>query len=819
MYNNFRMFEIIDKNIVFERVLEGKEATYGEYRFRSEKINQFLRRSKINLYSHQADAIKILLKDKKNVVITTPTASGKSLIYILTILQKIEENPSSTSILMFPINALVNDQYERIKEIIEKVGLKATVSVYTGQTEEKERRRIKTDQPNILITTPDMLNKGILPWHRNWDFFIGNLDTVVIDELHSYRGIFGSHVANVIRRLNRMVEHYRGIKPQYILNSATIKNPREFAQRFVQDDVVQASASGSPSPKRIVRVYKSLDKNTVSKMVIEFLVKNIPTIVFLDSRREVELLALRINNILKREGREKLIDYITSYRSGYEPSERNEIERKLKSGKCKVVISTSALEMGVDIGSLDACIVVGYPGTLSSIWQRFGRVGRRGKTAYNLFIPSTNILDQYFLKNPEDLFIRSMEEPVINPENSYILKKHLIAMASEKPISISSIRNSTEKYYIRELMLEEKLTLKGNKLYPKIKESFSIRQDDEHFVIVSRETGRTIGSINGHMAFYETHKNAVYIHQGKRYIVDFIDFLSKTVYISEKDIDYFTDPIVNTDVKVLKVEKSKSLGDMELFYGDISIKSTLVGYSLRDINSYRKIKDEKLEEVLERKITTKAMWFVMPLEWEDIVLEQTKKEKIKDLLQFLKDFPVEPYLLKAFQELLNRPSYKVSELRDLLQNHEGYFKNLFSKPNMKSKYTDLADFGKSVIFISEVFLGGLHGVEHSMIGMFSLITMNDRWDIGGMSTQIHQDTERSTVFIYDGFEGGIGYSEMGFERFTDLVELTYKNVSKCTCLNGCPSCILSPKCGNMNQFLDKTSTKVLLRMIRNILTF
>ncbi|MEJ5173218.1 MAG: DEAD/DEAH box helicase [Hydrogenothermaceae bacterium] len=808
----------MNEDLVFERIIQKVEPKYDNYIFKSQKINRFLQKEGIRLYSHQAQAFKLLLKENKNVVITTPTASGKSLIYILTILEKIALNPNSRAVLLFPLTALANDQYEKINSLIEKSSVKATVSVYTGNTEEEDRKIIRNSPPNILITTPDMLNMGILPNHRLWAVFFDGLDTVVIDELHSYRGVLGSHVANVIRRLKRVTSFYNDQKIQFILNSATIKNPVKFAQRFIDEDVVEVSISGAGSPLKFLRVYKSLPKHKIAEIVVEFLKKDISTIVFLDSRKEVELFHIRLKRYLEEKHLEKYIDLITPYRSGYTNKERREIERKLSKGEYKVVISTSALEMGIDIGSIDACVLIGFPGTLSAMWQRFGRAGRREKRAYNVFIPRKDILDQYFLNNPEELLNKEVEEPVINPQNPYILKKHLIAMANEKPISLSEIKNSEEKYILRELILEEELEFKNSKVYPKKKINFSLRSASGQFDIIEEKSMKKVGYLNSEFVMDEAHKNAIYIHNGRYYLVSDVDFENRQVFVISTKPNYFTDPLRDTQIEILDIEKSKKVKDLELFYGDINVRTSVVGYSKRDIDSSERIEDIFFKEkIYERNFRTKSMWFVLSEKYEAKIKSNILSEKVKDFISFLKNLKIDDYTLNQIKDLVSDRTFSIQRFKNLIDDNTFFVKNLLrSREKIKGK--DLEDFRTSLNRIQDLFIGSLHGVEHSMIGIFSIIAMNDRWDIGGMSTDFHYQTGKPTIFIYDGYEGGIGYSEVGFERFDELVEITYKNVSKCGCLNGCPSCILSPKCGNANEFLDKAGTKLLLKFIQENFT-
>jgi DEAD/DEAH box helicase domain-containing protein len=369
------------ENIVFSKTIEPVEPQYRDYKFQSEKINRFLRDNNIKLYSHQVEAIKEI-KDGKNVVITTPTASGKSMIYMLSILEKIEQNRDARAIVVFPLNALARDQEQKIKSLIKKTKIDASVESYYGDTPLEERARIRRNPPNILITTPDMLNQGILPHHYLWKKIYSNLEFVVIDEIHAYRGVLGSHVANVFRRLNRLSIHYQDKLPLYICNSATIRNPVEFAKKLTgASDFIEIAKAGSPSPEKVIRVVNNISDDQLIDFIISNLISEIPTLVFIDNRKGIELLYLNVIDRLKEAGLDEYISKVKTYRAGYQEHERRKIENALANGDALVVLSTSALEMGIDIGEVECVIVKGFPGTLASLWQRFGRAGRRGKSS------------------------------------------------------------------------------------------------------------------------------------------------------------------------------------------------------------------------------------------------------------------------------------------------------------------------------------------------------------------------------------------------------------------------------------------------------
>ncbi len=800
--------------IAFSRIFPPVSPEYKDLKFSNPKLNSFLKEKGIKLYSHQVDGIS-LIKKNRNVVITTPTASGKSFIYILSVLERFYSNPDTRAIVVFPLKALARDQYGKILDIIMETEIPASVDVYNGDTPKQKRQEIKRNPPNFLITTPDMLNAGILPYHYTWNLFFENLEFVVLDEIHSYRGILGSHIANIIKRLKRITAYYRLKKPVFITNSATIHNPSGFASKLIGEEVIEISKSGAPLPEREIQIFKGLRSNEIAELISNTIIEDISSIVFVDSRKEAELLSLKVKDILRKKGREDLTDKVSPYRSGYTPEERREIEFKLLTRNILSVISTSALEMGIDIGDLESCILVGYPGTLAQVWQRFGRAGRRDKKAYNILIPKRNALDQYFVKNPEELFNRQMEEPIINPQNRYILKKHLPVMANELPIKISELTDE-EKEVARELYREKKLHFSHNKLYAKKQPPFSIRSAGDTFYIVDKESGRIIGDISEDILIYEAHPGAVYLHNGEKYIVDSLDFSSRTVYVTKSDTSYITEPIKESFIDIISIDGEKKYGDIHLYKGKVKVKTTVVGYSVRDIEYDEKLKDEIFnpDSYLSREIETVSFWWTMPQEWEEEIIYKNTKHNARLLYSFIKKkgqlyFGEYIYRDFIFEELLKLRKYMDFEaFSTVLKASEG----LVSRLNQKEK-DEFKEYSKRIKEIKNSFLGALHGVEHGLIGIYPLYAMNDRWDIGGLSTPFFQDFGRPTVFIYDGYEGGVGYSEIGFNRLKSMMESTYKTISKCSCVGGCPSCIYSPKCGNSNEYLDKTASILLSKKI------
>ncbi len=800
--------------VAFDKKLLPVSPVFSNYKFENEQLNKFLKSKNIELYSHQVEGLKAV-KEGKSIVVTTPTASGKSFIYIFSVLERLKKNPYTKALVIFPLKALARDQHGKILDVLLETGIDASVEVYDGDTPKEKRQEIKRNPPNFLITTPDMLNVGILPYHQGWASFFEDLDFIVLDEIHAYRGIIGSHIANIIKRLKRITGFYKSKEPVFITNSATIHNPSKFASKLIGKEVVEISKSGAGSPEREIKIFKQFKASEIAQIVANSMEEDLSTIVFVDSRKEAELLSLRIKDVLSKKSREDLIDKVSPYRSGYTPEERREIEFKVMTKNILAVISTSALELGIDIGNLDSCILVGYPGTLAQVWQRFGRAGRRDKKAFNLLFPKRNALDQYFVKNPEQLFERQMEEPIINPENKHILKKHLPVMANELPIKISEL-TETEKEVARELFKEKKLRFSNNKLYANRQEPFSIRSAGDVYKIKEVIKDKVIGSISSDLMIYETHVGAVYLHNGERFIVESIDEEEKTVNVVKSSGSYITEPLKESFIDIIEITDSKKIGNIELFKGKVKVKSRVIGYSTRDFENDEKLQDFLFdsEQILSREFETESFWFSLPNEWETEIINRNVKFNSRILYQFLKK---KEHLYTGgfvhsqivYENLNKFKKTGDSELLNFaLKAAESFISRLSEKE--KEEYKEIV---KRIKERKNSFLGALHGLEHALIGIYPLFAMNDRWDIGGLSTPFYPEIGKPAIFIYDGYEGGVGYSEVGFKRLKDMIRSTYLNISKCSCIAGCPSCIYSPKCGNSNDYLDKTAAMILSNKI------
>ncbi|MHC4453623.1 MAG: DEAD/DEAH box helicase, partial [Planctomycetota bacterium] len=432
---NLKNNEYFSDQIVHHEIISSKSAVYKTpVPSLQNKLRKALKSCNVNqLYSHQSEAIT-KVREKKNVLISTPTASGKTLTYNVPILESILKDQKTRAFYIFPIKALEQDQLKSINELISAISEQdITAEIYDGDTSPYKKSKIKNNQPNIIITNPDMFHSGFLPYHSNWREFFKNLKYIVVDELHTYRGIFGSHIAQVFRRINRIAEYY-GATPQYIACSATIPNPKEFAKELIGLPFEVINVSGAPQPNRhFLFVNPKISPYTGCVSLIKWLLeKNLKVIAFTKSRKITEL----IHTWLIQQN-EKLAPFVSSYRAGFLPEERRLIEKDLFEGKIKAVISTSALEVGIDIGGLDVCILVGYPGTVINTWQRGGRAGRGDRPALVILMAQQDALDQYFMKNPDDFFTRNYENAVLDPFNIPVLNAHIPCAAAELPLSFS----------------------------------------------------------------------------------------------------------------------------------------------------------------------------------------------------------------------------------------------------------------------------------------------------------------------------------------------------------------------------------------------
>jgi len=721
-------------------VLPPKRAVYGELkRELPHNIKKYLLKKNINLYFHQCEAIESL-REGRNVIITTPTASGKTLAFNIPIFEKLYCDKDATALYLYPTKALSNDQLKTIGDFERITGIIVRANVYDGDTSLNLRSRIRKDS-RIIISNPYALHQ-YLPYHYKWEKFFTHLKFVVIDEAHKYRGVFGSNVAFLIRRLRRICNFY-GSDPQFVLSTATLANPIEFSKKLTGLPFNLITGDSSPKGKKYFLFYNPyfdgigmLSTHQEAKNLFLFSVKNgLQTLCFTVSRKMAELVASWSKKELK-ESESYLMDKITAYRAGYLPKERRKIEDNLKNGLLRGVTSTNALELGIDIGSLDSIIISGYPGTLISTWQQAGRAGRGTDESVVTLVAFQNPLDQYFMRHPRIFFGESYEHAIIDLSNPYIISGHLMCAASELPIKV----NEDRVYFgedcedILEFLEEQSLlqpTPKGW-VYSGKGRAVEVVQlnniSSDIFKVICE--GELLETMDRTQAYREAHKGAVLLHQGETYIVEDLNLKNSFIDVKKRDVNYHTETMKVVDIGILEEIERKRAGELTLSLGRVRVKEEYVGYK---IMKYDKVIGMERLSLPPLNFNTMALWFTIP---EDI------RKRVKD-------------------KGLN-------------------------------------------------FDGGLHGTEHAMIGIMPFYVMCERWDIGGVSYVNHPDTMEPTIFIYDGFEGGIGLTEKAFDLTTDIIKMTYELVRDCRCEDGCPACIYSPRCGNDNKPLDKKAARIIL---------
>ncbi|MGI9536331.1 MAG: DEAD/DEAH box helicase [Desulfocapsaceae bacterium] len=731
--------------IVCHRIIDPCSGTRGTSRTALHpKIIQALHRLDItNLYSHQTEAIE-LIQQRKDVVVATPTASGKSLVYNIPTVQHYFEAPESRALYLFPLKALAQDQQKALSQFHSFSTGGDEISndfcaVYDGDTKPYQRSRLRKNPPPVIITNPDMVHLSMLPYHDSWSGFFRDLKYVVIDEIHTYRGLFGAHMAWVLRRLIRIAKYY-GANPSFIMLSATVGNPGQLGSKLIGRDVSVVTQSGAPSGKKHMIFLNPWDSaaHTTAQLLEAALKRGLRTIVYTKSRKMTELITMWTRS---RVG--DLADRLSSYRAGFLPEDRRTIEKGLASGKLLGVISTSALELGIDIGDLDLCILVGYPGSIMATWQRGGRVGRRSSESAVIMVGGEDALDQYFMRNPDDFFARDPEHAPLNPYNYRIAGQHLHCAAAELFIARDEELVDTSPEILKEI---EELT-KQSVLYQDADENrwyssrkrpqnqISLRGGGVQLSIIERASGEIIGEIDAGRAMKEAHPGAVYLHQSRMLLVDKLDIDGREVVVEECRSNFHTRSHVHKETEILERIKSKAVFGCRVSWGRLKVVEQVTGYS--KINNFtQKVASTSSLELPEQIIETEGLWLDLP---EDIRV---------------------------------------------------YIENLKMH-----------------------FMGGIHAIEHAMIAMFPLLILCDRNDIGGISCPHHQQTDKASIFIYDGYGGGAGLSEEAYYLIEKLLIQTVQTVRTCGCENGCPSCVHSPKCGSGNRPIDKAASLTLLQRI------
>jgi DEAD/DEAH box helicase domain-containing protein len=579
----------------------------------------FEREGIARFYSHQAEAVDYVRKGG-NVVLMTPTASGKSLAYNIPVLESILEDPLTRALYIFPLKGLEQDQLRNLNELSLALGLSQVGAVYDGDTPPCRRKKIRESPPHVLFTNPDMLHLAIMPFHRKWEEFFVRLRYVIIDEIHTYRGVFGSNVAHIFRRLRRICDHY-GSKPLFIAASATIANPESLAERLFGLPFRAVGESGAPSSGRHFFFVDPIESpyTVAMRLFVECVKAGIRTIVFTKSRKITELIFT-----WAMERIPELAEKISPYRAGFLPKERREIEDRLFSGKLLGVISTSALELVVDIGGLDCCILCGYPGSVSSMWQRAGRVGRHGKESIIVLVAIQDALDHYFVKHADEFFAKNHEAAMVDPDNWNILKRHLVCAAAELPLRSSEVVYDPEKLarVIGELVQENVLLpgKRGDVWFPADRrphKDVGIRVIGARFTLVN-EAGRAVGELTGGRVFSEAFPGAIYLHRGRQYRVAQLDIAAKKVVCKEVKVQYYTQPLSNEATEIIEERAKKTFGGTAFSWGALKITRRTTGYDKKRVWDRARISTHDLD-LPDYVFETEGIWTVIDRDTSDII--------------------------------------------------------------------------------------------------------------------------------------------------------------------------------------------------------
>ncbi|MGQ4561518.1 DEAD/DEAH box helicase [Dermabacteraceae bacterium P7054] len=762
------------------RHVENVPARSARYADISEWVTPGLRRALYargveRLWSHQAQAAE-LAHAGRDVVIATGTASGKSLGYLLPLLSALQEGGRDVSgrapsaIYLSPSKALAADQYAAMSELIaagELGGVRARI--YDGDTPSEERRWARK-HANLLLTNPDMLHHALLPGHEQATRFWRGLKYVVIDECHSYRGVFGAHVSLVLRRLRRIAARY-GAEPTFILASATSADPALSASRLIGREVAAITEDGSPRGGLTFALWDPVDPEDETKrrpsgaesaaLLADLVAAGAQTLAFTRSRRAAEMVAQTASRLLRERAEESasapllaLAERVSAYRGGYLPSERRELEAALRAGEIRGMASTNALELGIDISSLDAVIVNGWPGTRASLWQQVGRAGRGAQEdALAIFVAREDPLDSYVVSHPETVFAAPVEAAVFDPANPYVLMPHLCAAAAELPISPAEVAEVAGENGAESVRLgvwpentAQVLRLLGEKgtLRKRPHGWFWTHAQSAHALtdlrgsggqpvrIIETGTGQMLGTVDAGSAHEQVHDGAVYLHRGRTFVIDHLDVKNAVAFAHRDNPLVSTHPQNVSEIRVIGVEETVELGGgVRRCYGSVEVRDRVTGYQVRDVYTQAVLGQNPLD-LPERTLRSKAVWWVLP--------ERTACAGID----------------------------------------------------------------------AEALPGALHAAEHALISLLPLVATCDRWDIGGVSTALHPDTGHPTIFVYDGAAGGAGFSQRGHREAAAWWRATTELLTHCPCAAGCPACVVSPKCGNGNEPLSKPGALTLL---------
>ncbi len=691
-------------------------------------------------WRHQVDAAQ-LARDGRHVVVATGTASGKSLAYQLPALTRLAEDPRACVLYLAPTKALARDQLASVATLADP---SVRPAAYDGDTPGEERDWVRRHS-RWIVTNPDMLHRGILPAHSKWSSTLRRVAYVVVDECHAYRGVFGSHVGHVLRRLRRICRRY-GAEPVFVLASATVADPAAAATRLVGAPVEAVTEDGSPRPGATFALWEPpLTERTgehgaplrrsaaadAAGLLADLVERGARTLAFVRSRRSAETVAEQARRLLHDRGRDDLVRRVDSYRGGYLPEERRELERALSAGDLLGVATTNALELGIDIAGLDAVVLAGYPGTLASLWQQAGRAGRGQKESLVVFVARDDPLDHYLAHHPRAVFGRPIEATVTDPANPYVLGPQLCCAAAELPLrpeDLGDFGGAAAEAQVEELVAAGQLRRRPTGWFwaGRGRPDVDIRgSGGEPVSIIEAGTGRLLGTVDADAAHSTVHDGALYVHRGDTFVVDEFDVADACAVVHAESPEWTTVARDVTDLGIVSIDRTRRLGPVTAHTGVVDVTNQVVAYQRRRLGTDEVLAEFPLD-LPARQLRTRAVWLTL----DGRAVERAEVDDV--------ELP-----------------------------------------------------------------GSLHAAEHAAIGMLPLLATCDRWDLGGLSTALHPDTGTAAIFVYDGHPGGAGFSERGFAVLRRWLQATRATVASCECESGCPSCVQSPKCGNGNDPLDK----------------
>jgi len=711
---------------------------------------RLVERGVLTPFSHQVAAAE-LARSGQHVVVATGTASGKSLAYQLPALTALAEDPRACVLYLAPTKALARDQLASVAALADP---SVRPAAYDGDTPMEERDWVRR-HARWIVTNPDMLHRGILPAHQKWSSTLRRVAYVVIDECHAYRGVFGSHVGHVLRRLRRVCRRY-GAEPVFVLASATVADPAAAASRLVGAPVTAVTDDGSPRPGATFALWEPpLTEKTgehgaplrrsaaadAAGLLADLVEQRARTLAFVRSRRSAESVAEQARAVLRSRGRGDLVSRVDSYRGGYLPEERRELERALSAGDLLGVATTNALELGIDIAGLDAVVLAGYPGTLASMWQQAGRAGRAQRESLVVFVARDDPLDHYLAHHPQAVFGRPVEATVTDPANPYVLGPQLCCAAAELPLrrdELADFGGEVAEAQVTELVAEGLLRERPTGWYwaGRGRPDVDIRGSGAAPVsIIEGSTGRLLGTVDGDASHATVHTGALYVHRGETYVVDEFDVEDACAVVHPESPEWTTVARDTVDLSIVTTDRTRRLGTVTAHTGVVDVTNQVVAYQRRRLGTGEVLAEFPLD-LPARQLRTRAVWLTLD-----------------------------------------------------------------DRAIARAEVDDAA------------LPGSLHAAEHASIGILPLLATCDRWDLGGVSTALHPDTGAATIVVYDGHPGGAGFAERGYAVLRDWLQATRATVASCECESGCPSCVQSPKCGNGNDPLDKAGAVRVLDVV------